>query len=49
MQFKAGGLPMAEKLTELFHCMKRKNVILQEYKDASINPPIQKEKEYSCL
>ena len=25
--YKAGGLPMAEKLTELFHCMWRKEAI----------------------
>ena len=34
--YKAGGLPMAEKLTELFHCMWRKEAIPQELKDASI-------------
>ena len=34
--YKAGGLPMAEKLTELFHCMWRKWAIPQEFKDASI-------------
>ena len=34
--YKAGGLPMAEKLTELFHCMWRKEAIQQEFKDASI-------------
>ena len=34
--YKAGGLPMAEKLTELFHCMWRKKAIPQEFKDASI-------------
>ena len=33
---KAGGQPMVEKLTELFHCMKRKEAITQEFKDASI-------------
>ena len=27
---------MAEKLTELFHCMWRKEAILQEFKDASM-------------
>ena len=27
---------MAEKLTELFHCMWRKDAILQEFQDASI-------------
>ena len=31
-----GGLPMAEKLTELFHCMWRKEAFPQEFKDASI-------------
>ena len=31
-----GGLPMADKLTELFHCMWRKEAIPQEFKDASI-------------
>ena len=30
------GLPMAEKLTELFHCMWMKEPIPQEFKDASI-------------
>ena len=34
--YKAGGLPMAEKLTELFHCMWRKEAIPQDFKDASI-------------
>ena len=34
--YKAGGLPMAEKMTELFHCMWRKKAISQECKDASI-------------
>ena len=27
---------MSEKLTELFHCMRRKEAIPQEFKDASI-------------
>ena len=34
--YKAVGLPMAEKLTELFHCMWRKEAIPQEFKNASI-------------
>ena len=35
--YKAGGLPMAEKLTELFECMWRKRkAIPQDFKDASI-------------
>ena len=34
--YKAEGLPMAEKLTELFHCMWRKEAIPQEFKYASI-------------
>ena len=34
--YKAGGLPMAEKLTGLFHCMWRKEAIPQDFKDASI-------------
>ena len=34
--YKAGGLPMTEKLTELFQCMWRKEVISQDFKDASI-------------
>ena len=34
--YKAGGLPMAEKLTELFQCMWRKEAIPQEFKIASI-------------
>ena len=33
---KAVGLPMAEKLTELLHCMWRKEAIPQEFMDASI-------------
>ena len=31
-----GVLPMPEKITELFHCMWRKEAIPQEYKDAPI-------------
>ena len=34
--YKAGGLPMAEKLTKLFQCMWSKEAILQDFKDASI-------------
>ena len=34
--YKAGGLPVAEKLTELFHIMWRKKAIPQEFKDATI-------------
>ena len=34
--YKAGGLQMAEKLTELFQCMWRKEAIPQDFKDASI-------------
>ena len=34
--YKAGGLPIAEKLTELFHCLWRKEAIPLEFKDASI-------------
>ena len=34
--YKASGLPMAEKLTELFQCMWRKEAIPQDFKDASI-------------
>ena len=34
--YKAGGLSMAEKLTELFRCMWRKEAIPQDFKDASI-------------
>ena len=34
--YKAGGLPMAEKLTELFQCMWRKEAIPQDFKDDSI-------------
>ena len=34
--YKAGGRPMAEKLTELFQCMWRKEAITQDFKDASI-------------
>ena len=34
--YKAGELPMAEKLTELFHCMWRKEAISQEFNNASI-------------
>ena len=33
---KAGGLPMAEKLTELFQCMWRKEAIPQDFNDVSI-------------
>ena len=34
--YKAGRLPMAEKLTELFQCMWGKEAIPQYFKDASI-------------
>ena len=34
--YKAGGVPMAEKLTELFQCIWRKEAIPQDFKDASI-------------
>ena len=34
--FKAESQPMAEKRTELFHCMCGKEAILQEFRDASI-------------
>ena len=33
---KVGVLPMAEKVSELFHCMWRKEAIPQEFKDAYI-------------
>ena len=34
--YKAGGTPVAKKMTELFHIMWRKEVIPQIFKDASI-------------
>ena len=34
--YKTGGLPMAEKLTEFFKCMWRKEAIPQDFNDASI-------------
>ena len=34
--YKEGGPPVAEKLTELFHIMWRKEAIPQEFKDATI-------------
>ena len=34
--YQAGGPPVAEKLTELFHIMWRKQAIPQEFKDATI-------------
>ena len=34
--YKTGGQPMAERLTELFHCMWRKEDIPQEFTNASI-------------
>ena len=34
--YKTGGPPVAEKLTELFHIMWRKEAIRQEFKDATI-------------
>ena len=43
--YKAGGPSVAEKLTELFHIMWRKEAIPRECKD----PPIQKERESSSL
>ena len=41
--YKAGGLPMAENLTELFQCMWRKEAIPQDFKQSFHNPPIQTE------
>ena len=34
--YKAGGTPVAKKMTELFYFMWRKEAIPQEFKDASI-------------
>ena len=34
--YKAGGLPMTEKLTEMFQCKWRKETIPQDFKDVSI-------------
>ena len=34
--YKAGGTPIAKKMTEFFHIMWRKEAISQEFKDASI-------------
>ena len=34
--YKAGGTPVAKKMSELFHSMWRKEAIPQEFKDASI-------------
>ena len=34
--YKAGGSPVAEKLTKLFHIMWRKEAIPQDFKDATI-------------
>ena len=34
--YKAGGLPVTQKLTKLFQYMWRKKAILQDFKDASI-------------
>ena len=34
--YKAGWLPIAEKLTEFFHCMQRKGAIQKNFKEASI-------------
>ena len=34
--YKAGGNPVAKKITDLFHIMWRKEAISQEFKDASI-------------
>ena len=33
--YKAGGTPVAKKMTELFHTMWRKKAIPQEFKDAA--------------
>ena len=34
--YKAGGTPVAKKMTELFHIKWRKEAIPQEFKDASV-------------
>ena len=46
--YKAGGSPVAAKLTELFHIMWRKEAIPQEFKDATIIHFF-KRKELFCL
>ena len=35
--YRPGGLQMSENRTELFHCMWRKEAVLQEFNDAFIN------------
>ena len=35
--YKPGGLQMSENRKELFHCMWRKEAVLQEFNDAFIN------------
>ena len=40
--YKAGSPPVAEKLTELFHMMWRKEAIPQEFKDATIIHPFKR-------
>ena len=47
--YKAGGPPVSEKLTELFHIMWRKEAIPQEFKDATIIHLFKKKRESSSL
>ena len=41
--YKAGGPPVAEKVTELFHIMRKEAILCNNY------PPIQKERESTSL
>ena len=47
--YKAGGPPVAEKLTESFHIMWRKEAIPSRIQGCNNYPPIQKEREPSSL
>ena len=45
--YKAGGSPVAEKLSELFHIMWRKEAIPKEFKNATIIHVFQTERDFS--
>ena len=47
--YKAGGTPIAKKMTELFHIMRRKEAIPQEFKDASLSTSSNRKGILSCV
>ena len=47
--YKAGGPPVAEKLTSISHYMEKRSYYPSRIQECNNYPPIQKEREYSSL